>query len=84
MQTSFYICNVFNIRTNKTMSKDMKRKVYEPLNKEILERLKQKHGFTSRFIYAAIRGERTSESATKIVEDYKNMKSQINKTLQKL
>ena len=84
MQTSFYICNVFNIRTNKTMSKDMKRKVYEPLNKEILDRLKQKHGFTSRFIYAAIRGERTSESATKIVEDYKNMKSQINKTLQKL
>ena len=66
------------------MSKDMKRKVYEPINKEILERLKQKHGFTSRFIYAAIRGERNSESATKILQDYKKMKSEINKTLQKL
>ena len=66
------------------MSKDTKRKVYEPLNKEILERLKQKYGFTSRFICASIRGERTSESSTKILEDYKKMKSEINKILQKL
>ncbi|GEM55278.1 hypothetical protein B0A58_07260 [Flavobacterium branchiophilum NBRC 15030 = ATCC 35035] len=66
------------------MSKDMKRKVYEPINKEVLERLKQKHGFTARFIYASIRGDRTSDSATKILEDYKKMKSEINKTLQKL
>lgn len=75
---------MYNNRTNKTMSKDRKRKVYEPINKEILKRLKQKHGFTSRFIYAAIRGERTSESATKIVDDYKKMILEINKTLQKL
>jgi hypothetical protein len=62
----------------------MKRKAYEPITKEVLERLIQKHGFTSRFIYAAIRGERTSESATRIVEDYKKMKSEINKALQKI
>ena len=54
------------------------------MNKQVLERLKQKHGFTARFIYAAIRGERTSDSATKIAEDYNKMKSEINKTLQKL
>ncbi len=75
---------MFNIRTNKTISKDMKRKVYEPINREVLERLKQKHGFTARFIYASIRGERTSESSTKIVEDYKQMNIEINKTLQQL
>lgn len=84
MKCCVYICNVINIRTNKTMSKDKKRKVHEPIAKEVLERLKQKHGFTSRFIYASIRGERTSESASRIVEDYKKMKSEINKTLQKL
>lgn len=66
------------------MDKDNKRKVYEPINKEILKRLNEKHGFTSRFIYAAIRGERTSESAARIVEDFKKMKLEINKTLQKL
>ncbi len=66
------------------MSKDIKRKTYEPINKEILERLKNKHGFTSRFIYAAIRGERTSESASKIVSDYTKMKIEINKTLNSL
>jgi hypothetical protein len=62
----------------------MKRKKFEPLNPIILKRLKEKYGFTSRFIYQSIRGDRTSESSTKIVEDYKKMKSEINKTLQKL
>lgn len=66
------------------MNKDSKRKVHEPIGKEILKRLKEKHGFTSRFIYAAIRGERTSESASKIVEDHKKMIIEINKTLNKL
>ena len=66
------------------MTKDTKRRVYEPINKEILKRLKEKHGFTSRFVYASIRGERTSESATKIVADYKKMVIEINKTLNKL
>jgi hypothetical protein len=66
------------------MSKDIKRKVYEPINKEVLKRLKEKHGFTSRFIYAAIRGERTSESASRIVEDHKKMNIEISKTLKKI
>ena len=66
------------------MNKDIKRKVYEPINKEVLKRLKEKHGFTARFIYASIRGERTSESSTKILNDYKKMNLEINKTLQKI
>ena len=66
------------------MNKDRKRKVHEPINPIILNRLKEKHGFTSRFIYASIRGERTSESSTKIVADYKKMTLEINKTLNKL
>lgn len=66
------------------MSKDMKRKKFEPINRIILDRLKAKHGFTSRFIYQSIRGERTSESSTKIVADYKKMTLEINKTINKL
>ena len=66
------------------MNKDNKRKVHETINKEILKRLKEKYGFTSRFIYASIRGERTSESSTKIIEDFKKMKLEINKTLKNL
>ena len=53
-------------------------------NQEIIKRLVEKHGFTSRFIYASLRGHRTSESSTKIVSDYKKMESEIIKTLKKL
>ena len=62
----------------------MKRKKFEPLNPIILKRLKEKHGFTSRFIYMSIRGERISESSTKIVADYNKMKIELNKTINKL
>ena len=62
----------------------MKRKKFEPLNPIILKRLKEKHGFSSRFIYMAIRGERTSESSVKIADDYKNMTLEINKVIEKL
>lgn len=62
----------------------MKRKKFEPLNPIILKRLKEKHGFSSRFIYMSIRGERTSESSSKIVDDYKNMTLEIKKVIEKL
>lgn len=62
----------------------MKRKKFEPLNPIILKRLKEKHGFSSRFIYMSIRGERTSESSVKIVDDYKNMTVELNKIIEKL
>lgn len=62
----------------------MKRKKFEPLNPIILKRLREKHGFSSRYIYMSIRGERTSESAVKIVADYNKMKIELNKTINKL
>lgn len=66
------------------MDKDTQKKQNKIYNPEILARLKEKHGFTARFIYASLRGERNSESSIKIVEDYKKMESEIKKTLQKL
>lgn len=66
------------------MSKDRKTKQYAVYNKAIIKRLREKHGFTSHFIYASLRGDRTSESSSKILEDYKKMESEINKTLNKL
>lgn len=66
------------------MSKDRKTKPYSIYDKSIIKRLKEKHGFTPHFIYASLRGDRTSESSAKIVEDYKKMEIEINKTLNKL
>lgn len=66
------------------MDKSTKQKEYYKYNSDIIKRLKEKHGFTARFIYASLRGERNSESSIKIVEDYKKMESEIKKTLQKL
>lgn len=66
------------------MNKSTKTKQYFTYNRDIINRLKEKHGFTSRFIYASLRGERTSESSDIIVKDYKKMESEINKTLKQL
>lgn len=66
------------------MSKDRKTKPYAVYNKAIIKRLREKHGFTSHFIYASLRGDRTSESSVKICDDYKTMETEINKTLGKL
>jgi hypothetical protein len=66
------------------MSKDRKTKQYSIYDKSIIARLKQKHGFTSHFIYASLRGDRTSESSLKICEDYKNMEKEVTKMLNKL
>lgn len=63
------------------MDKDNKTKQYSGYNKDIIRRLKQKHGFTARFIYASLRGNRTSDSSTKIVDDYNKMKKAIQQVL---
>ncbi|RLJ34194.1 MULTISPECIES: hypothetical protein [Chryseobacterium] len=63
------------------MDKDKKTKQYNGYNKDIIRRLKQKHGFTARFIYASLRGNRTSDSSTKIVDDYNKMKKAIQQVL---
>lgn len=66
------------------MNKDRKRKPYAIYNKAVIAKLKEMHGFSSHFIYASLRGDRTSDSSTKICEDYKKMEQKINQTLDKL
>jgi hypothetical protein len=66
------------------MDKSTKMKQYNLYNKDIIKRLREKHGFTPHFIYASLRGDRVSETSLKIAEDYKIMETTINKALQKL
>lgn len=66
------------------MSKNRINKPYALYNKAIIKRIKEKFGFTSHFIYASLRGDRTSESSTEICATYKKMESEVNKTLKKL
>lgn len=66
------------------MSKDRKTKPYAVYNRAIIKRLKEKFGFTSRFIYASLRGDRTSESSTNICEAYKTMEIKINNAIKDL
>lgn len=66
------------------MSKGRKTKPYHVYNKAIIKRLIEKFGFTPHFIYASLRGDRTSESSTQICKAYKQMEIEMNKTLQKL
>lgn len=39
---------------------------------------------TTQFIQASLRGDRTSDTSTKICEDYKLMEKEINKTIENL
>ena len=66
------------------MDKSTKQKQYYLYNKDIIKRLQEKYGFTPRFIYASLRGDRTSESSARICEDYKRMEREINKILKGL
>ena len=53
-------------------------------NTEIIKRLKEKYGVSRRFITMSINSDRTSETSEKIKDDYKNMKSEVEKTLNNL
>ncbi|QZO87750.1 hypothetical protein [Riemerella anatipestifer] len=66
------------------MDKSTKRKSYNIYNKDIIRRLRKKYGTSPHFIYASLRGDRTSETSIKICEDYRKAKIEINKTLAKL
>lgn len=63
---------------------DKSTKTYNTYNKDIIRRLKKKYGTSPHFIYASLRGDRTSETSIKICEDYKKAEQEINKTLQKI
>ncbi|MGQ1944529.1 hypothetical protein ACT4RS_05745 [Ornithobacterium rhinotracheale] len=68
------------------MSKDRKKqmKEYNSYNKDIILMLRKKYGTSPHFIYASLRGDRTSDTSIKICEDYKKAEIEINKTLQRI
>ncbi|MGY5552081.1 hypothetical protein ACXA18_09745 [Riemerella anatipestifer] len=61
-----------------------KTKHYNIYNKDIIRKLRKKYGTSPYFIYASLRGDRTSETSIKICEDYRRAEIEINKTLAKL
>lgn len=66
------------------MSKNKQKKDYASYNPAIIKKLKEKYGLTTQFIGQSLRGDRTSETSTKICEDYKLMEKEINKTIENL
>jgi len=57
------------------MDKETKKK--NTYNKEILNRIKEKYGFSKRFITMSLSGDRNSEMTEKIRKDYKKMEMAI-------
>lgn len=66
------------------MDKNNKKKVRTSHAPAIIKRLKTKYGVTTQFINASLRGDRTSETSTKICGDYKLMEKEINKAIKDL
>jgi hypothetical protein len=66
------------------MDKSNKKIMYNSYNPAIIKKIKAKYGLTTQFINASIRGDRNSDTSLQIVEDYKKMEQEINKTLNKL
>lgn len=53
-------------------------------NSDVIECLMQKHNVKRRFIQLSLKGERTSERALTIKEDYRVMIRELKKTLEQL
>jgi hypothetical protein len=66
------------------MDKNKQKKTLASYKPAITQKLKQKYGVTIQFINASLRGDRTSETSTKICQDYKIMEIEITKSLEKL
>lgn len=66
------------------MNKNKQKKEYATYNPAIIKKLKEKYGLTTQFIGQSLRGDRQSETSTKICEDYKIMEKEINKSLENL
>lgn len=63
------------------MNKNKQKAPYKIYNPAIIKKLIEKYGVTRQFIGASLRGDRTSETSTKICEDYKKMEIEVNKTI---
>lgn len=66
------------------MDKNKQKKDYASYNPAIIKKLKEKYGVTVQFINASLRGDRTSDTSSKISDDYKLMEKEIDKTINKL
>jgi len=66
------------------MDKSNQKMKYNKYNPLVLKKLKQKYGLSTMFINQSLRGERTSETSTRICQDYKIIEKELNKTLDKL
>ena len=70
-----------NLKQSATMNKNNKKKPYNQYNPAIIKRLKEKYGVSTQFIGQSLRGDRESETSTKIKSDYKEMEKEVAKTL---
>jgi hypothetical protein len=66
------------------MSKNKQKKDYASYNPAIIEKLKSKYGLTVQFIQQSLRGDRNSDTSTKICDDYKLMEKEINNAIKNL
>jgi uncharacterized protein YlxP (DUF503 family) len=66
------------------MDKSNQKKEYKSYNPAIIKKLKQKYGLSTQFIGQSLRGDRTSDTSTKICEDYKLMETEMNKVLKSI
>lgn len=66
------------------MDKNKQKKQLASYKPAITQKLREKYGVTIQFVNASLRGDRTSETSTKICKDYKIMEKEINKTIQNL
>lgn len=53
-------------------------------NQVVIERLKAKYGVSKRYITMSLSGDRTSETSTKIKNDYKTILKEVNAFLKTL
>ena len=66
------------------MNKSKQKKEYGKYNPVVIQKLKDKYGVTVQFIHQSLRGDRVSETSTRICEDYKIIETEIKKTLKDL
>ena len=66
------------------MDKSKQKKKYSQHNALVIKRLKEKYGLSTQYIHRSLRGDSSSETSTKICEDYKLMAAELDKALKKI
>lgn len=66
------------------MDKNKQKNQLASYKPAITQKLREKYGVTIQFVNASLRGDRTSETSTKICKDYKLMEKEINNAIKDL